>query len=252
MRKNVRYVLLGIELSCVPLIYFKYTGYGSLFERMTEVKNSLRRVLLLGGGWWWYWICLADRYSSDIPLICRLKTMPRGLTAHGCAALVKHSATFWRNSLPKQTSPLSFQHNLKLLIISRLLLLFFCKEDKRHWEERHSFTLTGKSTLITAAFTMVWRFCRLSPVITISIKCLSVKVILTVGCVSPLVSTHLLCPYKFSTITCQGFFSFFFSKSRNYSCLLSPLSSWHHSSIIQFLIWLFEVCSLVWRQVSLC
>lgn len=153
-----------------------------------------------------------------------------------------------QNKLP----PLSFQHNLKLLIISRLLLLFFCKEDKRHWEERHSFTLTGKSTLITAAFTMVWRFCRLSPVITISIKCLSVKVILTVGCVSPLVSTHLLCPYKFSTITCQGFFSFFFSKSRNYSCLLSPLSSWHHSSIIQFLIWLFEVCSLVWRQVSLC
>lgn len=47
--------------------------------------------------------------------------------------------------------------------------------------------------------------------------CLSVKVSLTVGQLSLLLSTLLLRPYKFSTITRQGFFS---PSSRNYSCLL--------------------------------
>lgn len=131
----------------------------------------------------------------------------------------------------------------KRLIISTLLLQFSAKKIKPI-ERRRFFHTDCQSTLITAAFTMLGRFCRLSPIINISIKCLSVKLILTVGSVPHLVSTYLLCPYKFSTITCQGFF--FFSKTRNYSCLLSSLSSWHHSSIIQFLIQLFEVCSFIW------
>lgn len=125
----------------------------------------------------------------------------------------------------------------------------FYKEDKTHGPEAF-FNTDWQSALITTAFTMFWRFCRLSPVITIIIKFLSRKPILTWECVSPLVSISLLCPYKFFDNYMPGLF--FFSKSRNYSCLLSSLSSWHRSSIIQFLIWLFEVCSLVWRQVSLC
>lgn len=53
---------------------------------------------------------------------------------------------------------------------------------------------------------MFGRFCGLSPIINISIMCLSVKVSLTVGQLSHLISTLLLRPYKFSTITRRGFF----------------------------------------------
>lgn len=81
---------------------------------------------------------------------------------------------------------------------------------------------------------MFGRFCRLSPTINISALCLSLKVSLTVGQLSLLLllSTLLLRPYKFSTITRQGFFF--------YSCLLRLpliLASLIYYSVFNLAIW---------------
>lgn len=86
---------------------------------------------------------------------------------------------------------------------------------------------------------MFGRFCRLSPIINISIKGFAVKVILTVGRVSPL--SLLISCALINSRQLHAKASFFFSKSRNYSCLLYSLSlilaSLIYYSVFNLAIW---------------